>query len=134
MTLALTIVGSICAAAIAAVLAHRLTSRRDQTNRRNDLRVQYLLGAYRAVADASHRDLDPGSAHVLTFEQGIADIQLLGSKEQAEMAVVITKALAENGEALMDDMLLSLRDDLREELKLERLSQPPFHMRFVGGD
>jgi capsule polysaccharide export protein KpsC/LpsZ len=99
MTLALTIAGSICAAAIAAVLAHRLTSRRDQTNRRNDLRIQYLLSAYRAVADAAHRDLDPSLAHVLTFEQGLADIQLLGSKEQAEMAVVISKALAENGEA-----------------------------------
>jgi hypothetical protein len=50
------------------------------------------------------------------------------------MAVVITKALAENGEALMDDLLLSLRDDLRDELKLERLSRPPFHMRVVGSD
>lgn len=134
MTLALTIVGSIGAAAIAAVLAHRLTSHRDQTNRRSDLRVQYLLGAYRAVADAAHRDLDPGSAHVLKFEQGLADIQLLGSKEQAEMAVVITRALAKKGEAQMDDLLLSLRDDLRDELKLDRLPQPPFHMRVVGGD
>lgn len=134
MTLALTIIGSICAAAIAAVLAHRLTSRRDQTNRRNDLRVEYLLSAYRAVADASHRDLDPGSAHVRTFEQGLADIQLLGSKGQAEMAVVIGKALAENGEALMDDLLLSLRDDLRDELKLEPLPRSPFHIRVVSND
>jgi hypothetical protein len=134
MTLALTIIGGICAAAIAAVLAHRLTSRRDQTNRRNDLRVQYLLDAYRAVADTSHRDLDPGSAHVRTFEQGLADIQLLGSKEQAEMAVVIGNALAENGEAVMDDLLLSLRDDLRGELKLEVLPQPPSHIRVVSGD
>jgi hypothetical protein len=129
MTLALTIVGSIGAAAIAAVLAHRLTSHRDQTHRRNDLRIQYLLSAYRAVADASHRDLDRGSAHVRTFEQGLTDIQLLGSQAQAEMAVAIGKALAENGEALMDDLLLSLRDDLRDELKLESLPRPPSHIR-----
>lgn len=134
MTLALTIVGSICVAAIAAVLAHRLTSRRDQTNRRNDLRVQYLLSAYRAVANASHRDLDPGLAHVQTFEQGLADIQLLGLKEQAEMAVAIGKALAEDGEALMDDLLLSLREDLREELMLDPLPRPPFHVRVVSND
>jgi hypothetical protein len=93
VTLALTIIGTVCAAAIAAVLAHRLTSHRDQTNRRNDLRVQYLLGAYRALADAAHRDLDPGSAHVRTFEEGLADIQLLGSTEQAEMAVSSAKPL-----------------------------------------
>jgi hypothetical protein len=129
MTLAFTIIGGICAAAIAAVLAHRLTSRRDQTNRRNDLRVEYLLSAYRVLADTSHRDLDPGSAHVRTFEQGLADIQLLGSEQQAEMAVVIGKSLAENGEAQMDALLLSLRDDLRSELKLGPLPRPPSHIR-----
>jgi hypothetical protein len=132
MTLALTIVGGICAAAIAAVLAHRLTSRRDQVNRRNDLRVEYLLSAYRVLADTSHRDLDSGSAHVRTFEQGLADIQLLGSEQQAEMAVAIGKSLAENGEARLDGLLLSLRDDLRGELKLEPLSRQPFHIRVVG--
>lgn len=63
------------------------------------------------MADASHRDLDPDSAHVRTFEEGLADIQLLGSKEQAEMAVAIGKSLSENGEALMDDLLLALRND-----------------------
>lgn len=134
MTLLLTVVGSIFVAAIAAVLAHRLTSRRDQTNRRSDLRVQYLLSAYRAVANAAHRDLDPGSAHVQTFEQGLADIQLLGSLDQAEMAVAIGKALANDGEAHMDDLLLSLRDDLREELELEALPRPPSHMRIAHGD
>ena len=134
MILALTIVGGICAAAFAAVLAHRLTSRRDQTNRRNELRVQYLLSAYRVLADTSHRELDPGSAHVRTFEQGLADIQLLGSKQQAEMAVVIGKSLAENGEAQMDGLLLSLRDDLREGLMLEPLPQPPSHIRVISND
>lgn len=134
MTLTLAIIGSICAAAIAAVLTHRLTSRRDQTNRRNDLRIQYLLTAYRTVADTSHRDLKPGSENARAFEQGLTDIQLLGSNEQAEMAVAVGKALAKNGEAMMDDLLLSLRDDLREELKLEPLARPPFHIRVVGSD
>ena len=133
MTLALTIVGSVCAAAIAAVLAHRLTSRRDQMNRRNDLRVQYLLTAYRTIADTSHRDLAVADT-ARAFERGLADIQLLGSKEQAEMAVVIGKALSENGDAGMDDLLLSLRDDLRDELRLEPLIQAPSHVRVVGGD
>jgi hypothetical protein len=134
MTLALTILGGICAAAIAAVLTHRLTSRRDQMNRRDDSRIQYLLTAYRTVADTSHRDLDPGSANARTFEQGLADIQLLGSKEQAEMAVAVGKSLAENGEAHMDELLLSLRDDLRGELKLEPLAGSPFHIRVVSND
>jgi len=133
MTLALTIFGSIATAAIAAVLAHRLTSRRDQMNRRNDLRVQYLLTAYRAIADTSHRDLAVAET-ARAFERGLADIQLLGSKEQAGMAVAIGKALAENGDAGMDDLLLSLRDELRDELRLDSLIHPPSHARVVGGD
>lgn len=59
MTPVFTIVGGIVVAAIAAVLAHRLTSQRDQANRQSALRVKYLLGAYRVVADVAHRDLDP---------------------------------------------------------------------------
>ncbi len=79
-------------------------------NRRSDLRIQYLLDAYRALADMSHRKPDPGSANVKIFEQGLADIQLLGSKTQAELAVAVGKELAENGEANLDELLLSLRD------------------------
>jgi len=134
MSLAVTIASSILGAAIAVVLTHRLTSRRDQENRRNDLRVQYLLTAYRTLADTSHRDLVPGSAIVGAFEQGLADIQLLGSKDQAEMAIAVGKALGEKGEAPMDELLLSLRDELRDELRLDSLAQPPFHIRVVSSD
>ena len=130
MILAFTIVGSIGAAALAAALTHRFTSRRDQENRRNDLRIQYLLTAYRTLADMSYRDLEPGSESVRAFEQGLTDIQLLGSKEQAGMA--IGESLAESGEAKMDDLLLSLRDDLRGELALEPLTQSPSHIRVIG--
>lgn len=105
MTLALTIFGGVLVTAIAAVLAHRLTSSRDQANRRSDLRIKYLLGAYRTVADISHRALDPRTDRVRAFEQGLADIQLLGSKEQAEMAVAIGKELADAGSAELDDLL-----------------------------
>lgn len=134
MSLVLTILGGVIAAAIAAVLAHRLTSRRDQVNRRSDLRVQYLLSAYRTVADIAHRDLDPASESTRTFEQGLADIQLLGSPDQAEMAVAVGKELSTKGGANLDDLLLSLRDDLRSELKLEPLAKPPSHIRVIDRD
>lgn len=106
MALALTILGGVAAAAIAAVLAHRLTSQRDQANRRSDLRVEYLLSAYRALADTAHRDLDPSAHHVRAFEQGLVDIQLLGSSDQAAMAVRIGHQLASESRADFDDLLL----------------------------
>lgn len=113
-------------------LAHRLTSQRDQANRRSDLRVEYLLGAYRALADTAHRDLDPGAQHVRAFEQSLADIQLLGSSDQSAMAVRIGHQLATESRADFDDLLLSLRDDLREELDLESLHEPPVHVRVTS--
>lgn len=51
MVLVLTIMGGLLAAACTAVLAHRFTSRRDLINRRSHLRIQYLLSAYRAIAN-----------------------------------------------------------------------------------
>jgi hypothetical protein len=132
MTLALTILGGVAAAAIAAVLAHRLTSQRDQANRRSDLRIKYLLGAYRTLADTAHRDLDPNAKHVRAFEQGLADIQLLGSPDQAAMAARIGHQLATESRADFDDLLLSLRDDLREELDLESLPKSPVHVRVTS--
>jgi len=134
MTLVVAIIVSIGTAAIAAFLTHRLTSQRDQMNRRSDMRTQYLLAAYRALADTSYRDLGGGSAYIQAFEQGLADIQLLGSKRQAEMAIDIARALAEDGKAKLDDLLLSLRDDLRSELRLEPLAQAPFHLRIDSND
>ena len=132
MTLALTIIGGVVAAAFAAVLAHRLTSRRDQANRRSDLRVEYLVGVYRVIVDATHRDLDPNAEHVRAFERGLSDVQLLGSAAQAEMAVRAGKELASTGSANLDDLLLSLRDDLRDELQLDPLTETPFHLRVKG--
>lgn len=86
------------------------------------------------AADVTHRSLAPGSDNAQKFEQGLADIQLLGTKTQAEMAVAIGKSLSENGEAMLDELLLSLRDDLRDELKLEPLFQPPVHIRIGVND
>jgi len=134
MTLALTILGGVAAAAIAAVLAHRLTSQRDQANRRSDLRIEYLLGAYRALADIVHRDLDPATDRARAFEQGLADIQLLGSEEQAAMAIRVGRQLAAEKRADFDDLLLSLRGDLRKELGLEPIASTPSHVRVVEGD
>lgn len=134
MTLVITIVSGIVAAAFAAVLAHRLTSRRDQANRRSDFRVEYLVGVYRVIADATHRDFDPTAEHVRAFERGLSDIQLLGSAAQAEMAVRAGKELASTGSTNLDDLLLSLRDDLRDELHLDPLTETPFHVRAKGSN
>lgn len=76
----------------------------------------------------------PLPTNVRAFEQALSDIQLLGSRAQAEMAIAISRRLATAGSADLNDLLVSLRDDLREELELEPVRQAPFHVRIVGGD
>lgn len=136
LTLALTILGSLIVAAtsafVAAVLAHRYTSRRDQVNRRSDLRVEYLLSASRAISDSISRDHFRGSPDARALEKGLADIQLLGSAEQVKMALEVIRAMTGKGEVEPDELLESLRDDLRAELDLEPLSSEPIQLRVVG--
>lgn len=55
----------------------------------------------------------------------MADIQLLGSKRQAELA----REMAAEGRADPDPLLRLLRDDLRREMSLEALSGKPIHLR-----
>jgi hypothetical protein len=134
LTLAITILGGIAAAAVAAVLAHRFTSRRDAANRRSDLRIEYLVTAYRTLVDVVQRDLPPGPADARAFEKGIADIQLLGSSEHVEMALGVAEEMSTQGGAGLEDLLVLLRNDLREELQLESMDKPPMHLRMVGAE
>lgn len=130
-----TILGAIVAAAIgaflAAIFAHRFTSRRDQANRRSDARIEYLLEAYRSISSSVGRDLEESDEDARKFESGLSDIQLMGSRRQAELAVGVARALEGDGEVAADDLLLALRDDLRNELELEVLPDSPVHARIV---
>jgi hypothetical protein len=134
MTLVLTIFGSLCGAAIAAVLAHRLTSQRDQANRRSDMRIQHLLSAYRTLTDRAEREAPTTAAEARDFEQSLADIQLLGSSEQVKMVLEMALAMEAEGTGSVDDLLMSLRDDLRKELRLEPMDGGLVNVRVVGSD
>lgn len=129
MTLALTILGGIAAASLAAYLTHYLTSRRDLRKRRAELRTEYLLGAYRAIASATRPDLAANGEDARALEQGLEDIQLLGNVEQIEIAVGVIEAMANGGEASPDDLLQALRGELRAELDLETVEAVPRHLR-----
>jgi hypothetical protein len=73
-----------------------------------------LIDAYRAFAKANHHPKLHEVADDL--EQAIADIQLLGSPE---LVVLVQKFALEMGtkqEAGLDDVLATIRKDLRKEL------------------
>lgn len=116
-------------AGLASVLTHLLTSRRDLANRRRELRIEYLLSAYRTMADSPERSLFRESSDARAFEKAVADIQLLGSRQQVELATELARAMATESRADPDPLLRLLRDDLRREMSLEALSGKPIHLR-----
>ena len=96
---------------------HQFNVYRDRITKRRDLRIQYLLEAYRRLESAANRP-DKTEAQALDFESAVADIQLLGTPEQIEATIKYLRQHASEGGALIDDVLASLRDDLRKELGL----------------
>jgi hypothetical protein len=100
-----------------------LSERRDRANKRRDLRVQYLIGAYRRLATATERK-ETDAAYFADLDSALVDVQLFGSADQIAAAQRFAKELAEHRAAQLTELLASLRDDLREELKLNRVKGP----------
>jgi hypothetical protein len=99
---------------------HRFSMNRDQENKRRDLRIQYLLEAYRRLEKAANRrDL---SSYARELESALADIQLLGSTQQVLLAHEFAVSMAKNKTASLDPLIADIRSELRRELNLEPLT------------
>jgi hypothetical protein len=88
-----------------------------------DLRVQYLIEAYRRLATATERK-ETDATYFADLDSAIVDVQLFGSANQILAAQKFAKQLAEHRMAQLTELLASLRDDLRVELRLERVKGP----------
>ena len=114
---------------------HKLNSARDLSIKRRDTRVHYLIEAYRRVEAVASRGLGEGPVaedvqRQHNFEDALGDIQLLGDKEQVQLAIDVVRRLASpDQKADMDPLLISLRRDLRRELQLPQVDEKPLHLR-----
>lgn len=113
----------IIATALVAVLGwwvvHYLTSRRDARQKLVNLRTERLLRTYDKIERASGGMVDRETLDNL--ETAIADLQLLGSLEQVELAQRLARKLAGQHVGTLDisDVTKSLRDSLRRDLGLK---------------
>jgi hypothetical protein len=107
--------------AVVAVLgwfaAHQFNLYRDRQNKRRDLRIEFLLEAYRRLESAANRETKTEEQR-LAFETAVSDIQLLGSPEQVLATVNYLRKHAASGGAQIDEVLRLLRKDLRNEVGL----------------
>jgi hypothetical protein len=112
------------------IIAHRFATARDQRSKRREVRLSFLLDAYRRLEAGASRGPLHDSKLADGFESAIADIQLLGTAEQSRMVRELAVAIASHSpDVSSGPLLLSLRDDLRRELDLGPLDESPIHFR-----
>lgn len=110
-------------------LAHWLNARREVTAKRREMRLKGLEANYIRLAMAAQRDLT--DEHKLGLEQFFAEIHLYGTPKQIDMAIDLIKALiAKEPKILFHPLLVNMRDSLREELRLERVTADVWWYRF----
>ena len=89
--------------------AHRLAAARDRGNKRREMRLAVLIEAYRALEFSAHREYNATTA--LPVERALADIQLLGTRRQVELAQVMIEQFAASQTVDWLPLLLDLRED-----------------------
>ncbi len=129
MEIFLPLLGTALVAIAGWYVVHRLSVKRDQTNKRRDLRVQYLIEAYRRLEFAGNRPLNEGVAQ--EFEKAVADIQLFGTPRQVELAKEFAVNFAAKGTHPLDPLLNELRNELRKELGLESVRTGITYLRIT---
>ena len=112
---------------------HWLSTSRDRVNKKRDIRITFLLEAYRRLEAASHRKEITGTKYAVDFESAIADIQLLGTPEQILLVKEVVKGIhRRDPQANARQLLLSLRNELREHLDLKPLDEESLPFRIEG--
>src|SRR6218665_822827 len=98
---------------------HSVARKRDKENKQKELRINYLIEAWRRLEYASNRK---GVDTIEYLEKPIADIQLFGTIKQIEIAQKFADSLVNNQEGNLIELLEELRQDLRKELNFEKAS------------
>jgi hypothetical protein len=112
-------VGAIGSTVALAITGYVLTNRLAQRDKRREVRVDYLLSAFRRLDTSANRHLDLHADYARQLETALADIVLLGSPNQVRLAQQVMVSMARDQTAELTPLLEDLRRLLRKELALE---------------
>lgn len=104
-------------------VVHFFNQKRDNLNRKKDLRIRYLINAWQLLESASNRHDNSMNSNL---EKAIADIQLFGTLKQVQLSRNFALEFATTKKANCTALLNNLRDDLRQELKLDKIASSNF--------
>jgi hypothetical protein len=109
---------------------HWLNGRRDLAVRRREARLKALEAAYMRIATSSNRPLTDKSMN--DIETFVSEIQLYGTPLQIRLMSQLVEAFTKpNSVVSYDAILADLRDSIRRELRLEKVSGPVWWFRFA---
>lgn len=107
------------AAIVIAFLSHQLAVSRQFSEQRKKQRIEYLTSSFKSLMMYSNNpDELEGLKHLRDATIGI---QFLGSKYQVQQMQTILDKFKAGESAELDPLICSLRDELRQELDLEKV-------------
>lgn len=130
------LVGPGLAALIAIIgwlISHWLSSKRELKNEKRKIRINFMIESYRKLENGSSRGTAQNS-YSDNLQSALADIQLLGSPNQAGIARDIARSLGDGSGKIVtiNKLLLALRSELRSELNLPPISDQLIILRDPG--
>lgn len=109
------------------IVVYIFAIRQNTQIKKKEVTIEYLIQAWGKLEKASNRK---DNRYNTEIETAIADIQLFGTNWQIELAQQFAEEIARNKESSALDLLVLLREDLRKELKLERVPKKFKFVRF----
>lgn len=109
------------------IVVYIFAIRQNTQIKKKEVTIEYLIQAWGKLEKASNRN---DNRYNTEIETAIADIQLFGTKRQIELAQQFAEEIARNKESSTLELLVLLREDLRKELKLERVPRKFKFLRF----
>ena len=105
-------------AIVGGLVAHRLSSRRDVSNKKRELIVRNLIDAYEAFDSSTLRD---PREEMLAVEGAVAKLQLFGDEKIIGLTHEFCDAMRLEGKQNIDRLMKELRRQLRKELELSEI-------------
>lgn len=109
------------------IVVYIFAIRQNTQIKKKEVTIEYLIQAWGKLENASNRK---DNRYNTEIETAIADIQFFGTKRQIELAQQFAEEIARNKESSTLELLVLLREDLRKELKLERVPRKFKFLRF----
>lgn len=124
------LISTVVGAIVGGFCVHKLTMSRELVAARGAKRTDYLISVYRQLANAANRRSGMSQTQIDCLEAALADVILLGEKEEIVAAREFIVGMAETRSAELDPLLGALRTSLRRELELSEVAVPaPYSLR-----